>query len=380
MKKASVGIIGGGLAGLATAIEMATPEYEVILWEKRSYPFHRVCGEYISMESWSYLKHLGVPLDEMNLPIIDQLKLSVPSANEFNQHLSLGGFGISRYTIDHELAKIAKKKGVRLLENCTVREVTFQNDSHLVKTDEGDFQVDLLVGAQGKRSNMDKAWERAFIQKPLKASQNFTAVKYHIEADLPEDLIGLHLFEGGYCGISKVEGEKTYCMCYLTLASSIKTAGGIAELEEKVLSKNPYLKQYLKLPRLYEKAEVISQVNFSSKSKVEEHAFMLGDTAGLIVPLCGNGMSMAFHAAYFWSRLAKAYFRKEISRKELETAYRKEWKRSFNKRLKMGKILQRLFYKLHWTEQAIKLLSKSKKLSSFLIKQTHGKSFYHGSD
>jgi len=240
MKKASVGIIGGGLAGLATAIEMATPEYEVILWEKRSYPFHRVCGEYISMESWSYLKHLGVPLDEMNLPIIDQLKLSVPSANEFNQHLSLGGFGISRYTIDHELAKIAKKKGVRLLENCTVREVTFQNDSHLVKTDEGDFQVDLLVGAQGKRSNMDKAWERAFIQKPLKASQNFTAVKYHIEADLPEDLIGLHLFEGGYCGISKVEGEKTYCMCYLTLASSIKTAGGIAELEEKVLSKNPY--------------------------------------------------------------------------------------------------------------------------------------------
>jgi len=193
-------------------------------------------------------------------------------------------------------------------------------------------------------------------------------------------LIGLHLFEGGYCGISKVEGKKTYCMCYLTLASSIKKAGGIAELEEKVLSKNPYLKQYLKLPRLYEKAEVISQVNFSSKSKVEEHAFMLGDTAGLIVPLCGNGMSMAFHAAYFWSRLAKAYFRKEISRKELETAYRKEWKRSFNKRLKMGKILQRLFYKLHWTEQAIKLLSKSKKLSSFLIKQTHGKSFYHRSD
>jgi flavin-dependent dehydrogenase len=378
MKKADVGIIGGGLAGLAAAIEMAKAGLKVVLWEKKSYPFHRVCGEYISMESWSYLKHLGLPLDLMDLPIIKRLKVSVPSGNELEHRLELGGFGISRFSIDHELAKIALDEGVDLVENCLVREASYQDGCHRVETALGNYKVELLVGAQGKRSNMDKAWKRKFIQKPLKDHQNFTAVKYHLEADLPDDLIGLHLFEGGYCGISKVEGENTYCMCYLTLASSIKKAGGIKELEEQVLSKNPYLKKYMAFPRLFEKAEVIAQVNFSSKSKIEEHAFMLGDTAGLIVPLCGNGMSMAFHAAYFWSDLAKAYFKKEINRKEFELAYQNEWKKAFSKRLQMSKMLQKLFYKLSWTEGAIKLLSRSEKLSSFLIKQTHGKPFYHG--
>lgn len=378
MKKADVGIIGGGLAGLAAAIEMAKAGYKVVLWEKKTYPFHRVCGEYISMESWAYLKHLGLPLDLMDLPMIRRLKVSVPSGNELIHHLGLGGFGVSRFMLDYELAQIAKNEGVDLIENCNVSKATYLNSCHMVQTSLGDFQVELLIGAQGKRSNMDKAWKRDFIQKPLKDYQNFTAVKYHLEADLPDDLIGLHLFEGGYCGISKVEGENTYCLCYLTLASSIKKAGGIKELEEQVLSKNPYLKKYIAFPRLYEKAEVISQVNFGSKSKIEEHAFMLGDTAGLIVPLCGNGMSMAFHAAYFWSKLAKAYFNKEINRKDFEIAYHKEWKKAFHKRLQMGKILQRLFYKLDWTEAAIKLLSGSKKLSGFLIKQTHGKPFYHG--
>ncbi len=38
----------------------------------------------------------------------------------------------------------------------------------------------------------------------------------------------------------------------------------------------------------------ISQISFEKKSQVENHVLMLGDAAGMITPLCGNGMSMAF--------------------------------------------------------------------------------------
>ena len=48
-------IIGGGLAGLCLAIQLAKNGHKIILFEKNQYPFHKVCGEYISMESWEFL-------------------------------------------------------------------------------------------------------------------------------------------------------------------------------------------------------------------------------------------------------------------------------------------------------------------------------------
>ena len=57
-----IGIIGGGLAGLSFAIQSAKSGYNTILFEKETYPYHKVCGEYISLESWPFLEKLGVPL------------------------------------------------------------------------------------------------------------------------------------------------------------------------------------------------------------------------------------------------------------------------------------------------------------------------------
>ncbi|NJO03265.1 MAG: FAD-dependent oxidoreductase, partial [Bacteroidia bacterium] len=44
-------IIGGGLAGLVNAIQLSQAGLKVALLEKKSYPFHRVCGEYVSNET-----------------------------------------------------------------------------------------------------------------------------------------------------------------------------------------------------------------------------------------------------------------------------------------------------------------------------------------
>ncbi|MCW3086897.1 MAG: NAD(P)/FAD-dependent oxidoreductase, partial [Sediminibacterium sp.] len=66
-----IAIIGGGLAGLTLAIQGADAGYKVILFEKETYPFHKVCGEYISMESWDFLQRCGVPLGDWSLPRIN---------------------------------------------------------------------------------------------------------------------------------------------------------------------------------------------------------------------------------------------------------------------------------------------------------------------
>ncbi len=104
-----VGITGGGLAGLSLSILLAKKNYNVILFEKEKYPFHRVCGEYISLESRNFIASLGFYFSKFDLPVIKKLIVSSPDGNYINANLDLGGFGVSRFCIDNELKKLPKK-------------------------------------------------------------------------------------------------------------------------------------------------------------------------------------------------------------------------------------------------------------------------------
>src|SRR5580704_9062016 len=107
-------IAGGGLAGLALSIQLARSGYSVALLEKESYPCHKVCGEYVSLESWNFLEDLGLPLSDWNLPIIRHVQVSAPNGESILHDLPLGGFGISRYKLDSAMAAIARSEGVDL--------------------------------------------------------------------------------------------------------------------------------------------------------------------------------------------------------------------------------------------------------------------------
>ncbi len=71
-EKYDVAIIGGGLAGLSLAILFGKAGKKTIVIEKEIYPFTKVCGEYISMESWKFIESLGLNLSALNLPQINR--------------------------------------------------------------------------------------------------------------------------------------------------------------------------------------------------------------------------------------------------------------------------------------------------------------------
>ncbi|HET7898986.1 MAG TPA: NAD(P)/FAD-dependent oxidoreductase, partial [Flavisolibacter sp.] len=321
LPKYDVAIVGGGLAGLAASIRLRQSGCKVILFEKETYPFHKVCGEYISFESRDFLCSLGLPLDEWNLPRITTLQLTAPNGQSFTTKLPLGGFGISRYKLDGELAAIAKRIGVHVLENTKVDDV-WQAEDFTVSFRQQSVQAKLCFAAFGKRSNLDIKWQRSFIQSHDKRLNNFVGVKYHVKTAWPEHVIGLHNFENGYCGISKIEDDR-HCLCYLTRAGNLKqNSNSIPAMEEKVLFRNPYLKKIITDCEVLQAFPVtISQISFTQKSKVEKGVLMLGDTAGMITPLCGNGMSIALHTAKIAATLAKTFLQGEISQTELEQQY-----------------------------------------------------------
>jgi menaquinone-9 beta-reductase len=369
-------IIGGGLAGLSLSILLAKQNHSVLLIEKETYPFHKVCGEYISLESWDFLsKEIGVPLQDLKLPIIKKLMVTAPNGNTLHSNLDLGGFGISRYTLDNILQQIAKEHGVTILEACKAENIILENDIFTITTNKGNFTSKLCCGSWGKRSNVDIKWKRSFTTKTSDKLNNFIGVKYHVKTDFPNDVIALHNFKDGYCGISQIEDGK-HCICYLTKARNLKKAGSIEKMEAEILSENPYLKKlFATATKLYDAPVTISQISFSKKNCIENNVLMLGDAGGMITPLCGNGMSIAMHTAKITAKIVNDYLQNKITRAALEKNYTKTWNENFATRIKIGKAVQYLFGRKATTNIFIAIMKMSKGLTNLLIKSTHGKGF-----
>ncbi len=364
-------IVGGGLAGLIAANYLASADVEVIVIEKKKYPFHRVCGEYISNETIPFLKSLNLFPFEFNPPNITKFQLTSVNGKSAQLPLDLGGFGISRYTFDDFLYRKALDKGVKFLLNTEADQILFDKNQFQVKAGEYLLEGDVVIGSFGKRSRLDISLKREFIQK----RSPYAGVKYHIRTDQPADQISLHNFKDGYCGISQVEDQK-FTLCYLTHRNNLKKYGSIRSMEEAVLYKNPFLKSlFLNAEFLYDRPEVINEISFATKQPVDNHALMAGDAAGMITPLCGNGMALAIHSSKIVSELVLRFARKEINREQMELIYSKKWNELFACRLWAGRQIQQLFG-AEWTSNlAVNLMKSVKPVAGFLIRQTHGNPF-----
>ena len=114
---------------MASALGLAKAGLRVTLVEKKAYPFHRVCGEYVSNEVLPFLRALGADVSSLGPARISRFRLSSPTGKTLDAHLDLGGFGISRFTLDHHLYQLAQQQGVNFILQQTAQEVTFAGDS-----------------------------------------------------------------------------------------------------------------------------------------------------------------------------------------------------------------------------------------------------------
>jgi menaquinone-9 beta-reductase len=364
--------VGGGLAALVGSQVLAQQGHRVLVVERKAYPFHRVCGEYVSNETLPFLQSLGFDPFEHGAARIERFRFTSPSGKALDTPLDLGGFGLSRYVLDEQLYRLALRSGVVFALNTIAESVDFQQNTHFVSTQSGcTFEARVVIGAQGKHSKIDHSLGRAF----LRQRSPYVGVKYHIATDFPKDLIALHNFADGYCGISAIE-QNRYCLCYLTTRENLRRAGSIASMEHHILSRNPHLRTiFEEATFLYDKPEVINEFSFAPKTTIENHVLMVGDAAGLITPLCGNGMALAIHGGKIVAEHADDFLANRQSRTQLEQAYRSHWQGLFARRLWVGRQVQRLFGDEWLSEVAGAVLGRARPVLKFIIKNTHGNIF-----
>ncbi|MEL7530382.1 MAG: NAD(P)/FAD-dependent oxidoreductase [Bacteroidota bacterium] len=373
MHNADVVVIGGGLAGLVSALELAQKGHQVSLVEKNVYPFHKVCGEYISKETLPLLSRLGLDPFAIGAQDIKRLSLSSPKGKLAHTQLPLGAFSISRYQLDHALAQLSVARGVNLLTQLKVNEVRYDRGQHyLTLSDGSEIKAKLVIGSYGKRSHLDRVFERPFFKK----RSPYLGVKYHANLDFPADLVRLHNFQAGYCGISRVEGSERVNICFLTTREHLRHHKSIPLMMENVLHRNPLLKKELEsATSLFEKPLVINEISFVPKDLVVDHILMAGDSAGMIMPLVGNGMAMAMHAAWMLAGWADGFLQQKYDRTQLERGYLRDWQKQFKLRLWAGRQLQQMFARTFWSELAVKGLASFPRIGQAVISKTHGLQF-----
>ena len=368
-------MIGGGLAGLAAALDLTGRGYRVAVVERKQYPFHKVCGEYVSNEVLPYLRRLHADPAALAPAAITKFLLSSPGGRILTAPLDLGGFGVSRYALDDFLYQLAVARGVTFYLKSTVTDVAFDPaaDRHRVTLADGRaLTARVVLGTYGKRANLDRQLQRPFFSR----RSPYLGVKYHLRLPgFPRDVIALHNFADGYAGISAIEADKL-CFCYLTTRQNLREHGTIAAMEREVLARNPRLREILgSAERLYPQPEVINEISFAPKQPVEQHVLMCGDAAGLITPLCGNGMAMALHGAALAAAAAHDFLASHTSRVAMETAYSRAWHAQFGVRLRVGRAVQQLFGGPVLSELVVGSLRYWPGAVRALMRRTHGQNF-----
>ncbi|PRP66465.1 NAD(P)/FAD-dependent oxidoreductase [Nonlabens agnitus] len=359
-------ICGGGLSGLFAAVSLSHP-FKVLVIDPDEYPRHKMCGEYLSAEVYDLLKSQGIDLDELTPAKISDFEITLRNGSRITSPLPLGGYGISRHHLDHSLYQIAMKRCDFVKERVVDLQSAGEVQTVITATDS--YTCDQVIVATGKRSILDKKLQRDFIQ----TKSEWLAVKMHYQFDMPSDKVELHNFEGGYAGLSQVETGAVN-LCYLTSYKSFKKFKDIDTFQREVMSRNENLKQFFETATpLWDKPIAISQISFGTKEIKNTDFLFIGDSAGLIHPLCGNGMAMAIHTAHLATLQVTEYLQGKTERPGMIASYSKEWNKVFQSRMRYGSWIQKILIHEKWTRRMYFLLSKLPFLMPMIIKKTHGK-------
>ncbi|MEO6027643.1 MAG: geranylgeranyl reductase family protein [Candidatus Binatia bacterium] len=147
-------IVGGGPAGSAAALQIATRDPQLaartLLIDKAVFPRDKLCGGGVVRQADRYLSYLGVRIDVPSVPI-HTLRFEYQGGR--SQYHQRNAFRVVRRDeFDHALLAAVKARGVTVHEGESVRSLTRHDDGVHIVTTGGEYDARIVIGADGANS------------------------------------------------------------------------------------------------------------------------------------------------------------------------------------------------------------------------------------
>lgn len=359
MDVSDVVIIGAGPAGSTLAALLARRGCSVVLIDRDRFPRDKLCGEFLSYDALPIVEEFGIDLGDA--PVIDRCRV-IGRRHSYEFEFPSPARGISRLLFDDLLLRHAAAAGAKTLDSCTATELSGTR----VKTDRGDFDGRVVVGAWGRWGRFDSQLQRRFVRD--RAHRNFGFKRhYHASPSDQRNAITLYSFDRGYLGASAIEGGRTN-ICGLVHASRLsghkgRWEGFVDEIRSEERSLNNLFAAHEP-----EDADFLSSepVIFRARSPVEHRIFMIGDASGIIDPLTGNGMAMAIQSA----TLAAPFILQALAgkRDEAERGYQRRHAEFFAPRIAWSRRIAFLLSRPRLLDTTLGALPRS--AGAFLMRRT----------
>lgn len=288
-------IVGGGLAGGAAATLLAQAGARPLLFERDAGPADKICGEFLSTEAQAHLAALGFDVARLGGAPIDRVRL-VRGARSVEAKLPFTAIGITRRVLDAALLDHAASAGAKIERGVSVRSI----DGASVSTSVGDVTSARILLASGKHEVRGTARDTGGCIDDLIGFKQY----FRIDAAARTALTGfieVHLFDGGYAGLQRVEGGIAN-LCLLVSRERFAALGKTWDALFAALMAEPLLSHRLAGAQpLLAKPLTISGVPYgyihAPSPTQPRQLFRMGDQAGVIPSFSGDGMAIALHSA-----------------------------------------------------------------------------------
>lgn len=392
----SIAIVGGGLAGSALAADLARAGFEVDLFERTTFPRDKLCGEFLSSETRRLLERLGcwAEVQALGPASIQRARFTSPGGRTLELSLPAPGLGLSRRTLDAALAAHAQRSGAKLHLRSEVREIVADGLGFELAGETlagagapaGErfmHRAELVAGAWGRRSKLDRALGRRFVREAhphLGFKQHHRPREGALGTALVRELEGqveIHAVHGGYCGMSFVEaGRVNVCMLLEERFFRDLPDRSMGRILAELGASNTALARRLEalVPDGTE-LQSVAQVPFTAKELVKEGVFFLGDAAGVVAPLVGDGQAMAIESALLLGALIRerGVPRDRSARVELGLMWRARWQLRFRARMELGRHLQRWLLHGGASDRVLQLLAAAPPVTEALVRLTRSR-------
>ena len=318
-----IGVAGGGPAGLALAIEASGLGLSTVVLERQAFPVDKACGEGVMPAGLSALDRLGV-LEHLDrdecAPFRAIAWIQEDGRTVVGQLPGRGGLGIRRLGLHRAMVDRARAAGVTLLEETALRSHAIDDTGVSLRCDSGEHRVKVLVAADGLHSQLRKA---EGLEVAASGPRRF-GLRQHLKAAWAPR-VEVHFAPGVEAYVTPA-GRERVGVAFLWTDGALPVKAEFGTL----LAHFPALNEVLGGAPVLSEARGAGPLLQRVKKRVKDRFVLLGDAAGYVDAITGEGLSLGFSAAHLLAELLPEAVRRSGAASAL-AAYERVMERAFRR-------------------------------------------------